>query len=310
MRKNRYGTPNRANNLGALENVRFRGVLPLFSIRSLVLGNSLVSIPFSSYGGVLADTEEAREALLSRAVELGRELGSSQIELRQGDECSMSWSRASHKVTMEVHLPASVDDYWKQLSSGRRKKIRYSLRHQFRAEWGGIEAVPGFYHIFAVNMRNLGTPVYPHEFFENQLRRLPLNSRILTLWDGAKAVAAAFLTAHLNTLEVPWSGSLSESRKKHAPMALNWTIIQKAIEQEFRRVDLGRSSLGSGSYQFKRHWNPLERPLYWYYWLAPGTSMRTLSADNPKFRLATQIWKRLPVAVANGLGPRLARSIP
>src|ERR1017187_5067119 len=295
--------------LTAVEDGAIRGILPLVSIRSRLFGNSLVSIPFFNYGGVVADTDPIREDLLAAAADLGRELGVRRIELRQGDECPMSWAGASHKVTMEIHLPATIDDYCNQLSPRRRKKIRYGLRRGLRAEWGGLEAVPMFYKIFSTNMRNLGTPVYPSAFFENQMRRLRGTTRILSLWDGAKPVAASFVTAHRDTLELPWAASLPESRKKEAPMIMYWALIEKAIEEGRRKVDLGRCSPGGGTYDFKRHWNPVERPLHWYYWPAGSTSIRQLRPDNPKFRLAIKVWKRLPLVVANGLGPRLVRSI-
>jgi len=35
-----------------------------------------------------------------------------------------------------------------------------------------------------------------------------------------------------------------------------------------------------------------------------------LHADNPRFRLATRIWQRLPLSIANVLGPRIVRAIP
>jgi FemAB-related protein (PEP-CTERM system-associated) len=296
--------------LAAVEEGSIRGVLPLFSIRSRLFGNFIVSVPFFSYGGILADTEEARGALLEAAAELGRELGASHIELRQGNECAMTWKRACSKVTMEIELPDTADEYWKQLSSGMRNKIRQGQKHNLRTAWGGLEAVQSFYRIFAANMRNLGTPVYSPRFFENQIRRLPNRIRILTLWDGKEVVAASFLTAHQKTLELPWSASLPESRKKYSHVLMYWTFIQKAIEQGFRKIDLGRCTPGSGTYEFKRHWNPVERPLHWYYWLAPGASMPQLRLGNPKFKFATEVWKRLPLAVANGLGPHLVRSIP
>lgn len=279
-------------------------------MRSRLFGNFLTSIPFFSYGGVLADTEEAQQALLARAVDLGRELDASHIELRQGDACPMAWQDASPKVTMEICLPSSVDEVWKKLSSGLRNKIRQGQKQNFRVEWGGEQAVPIFYRIFATNMRNLGTPVYPRRFFENQIRRLPGRIRILTLWDGRNPVAASFLTAHGGTLELPWSASLPESRKKYSQLLMYWVFIQKAIEDGFQKIDLGRCTRGSGTWEFKRHWNPVERPLHWYYWLRPGASIPQLRSGNPKFRYATQIWKRLPLAIANGLGPRLVRSIP
>ncbi len=296
--------------LTAIEGNTIRGILPLVSIRSRLFGNSLISIPFFSYGGVVADTDLARRTLLEGAADLGRELGARHIELRQGDQSAISWPMSSTKVTMEIQLPATVDDYCKQLSTSRQKKIRYGLKRGLRAEWGGLEAVPIFYKIFATNMRNLGTPVYPSAFFENQMSRLREKIRILSLWDGTKPVAASFVTAHRETLELPWAASLPESRKKEAPMIMYWTLIEKAIEERFHKIDLGRCSPGGGTYEFKRHWNPVERPLHWYYWLGANASIPRPRPDNPKFRFATKLWKRLPLLVANGLGPRIVRSIP
>jgi FemAB-related protein (PEP-CTERM system-associated) len=296
--------------LAAVADGRICGALPLIFIRSRIFGNALVSIPFFTYGGVVADNPDASDELLAYAAKLGSELGAQHVELRQGDELATHWAGTSSKVTMEVPLPATSDEYFNQLSTSRRKRLRYILKSQFHTEWGGLESVATFYRIFATNMRNLGTPVYPREFFANQLRRQPGRIRILTLRDGNRPVAAAFLTAHGDTLELPWAASLPESRKKEAPMVMYWTLIRRAIEEGFRKVDLGRCTPGGGNYEFKRHWKPVERPLHWYYWLAQGASLPNLHADNPKFRLATEIWKRLPLAIANGLGPHLVRSIP
>ncbi|MHB8384578.1 MAG: FemAB family XrtA/PEP-CTERM system-associated protein [Candidatus Binataceae bacterium] len=296
--------------LTAVEDGAIRGVLPLVRIRSRLFGNSLISIPFFSYGGVVADTEAAREGLLARAAELGRELGVRHIELRQGDETPMSWPMASAKVTMEIELPSTADEYWKRLSSGMRNKIRQGQKHNLRAQWGAIDALPIFYQIFATNMRNLGTPVYSRKFFEVQMRHLPDRIRILSLWDGEAPVAASFLTAHNRTLELPWSASLPGSRKKYSQVLMYWEFIRKAIAEGFQKIDLGRCTPGGGTYEYKRHWNPVERPLHWYYWPADRDSVTPLRSDSPKFKLATSVWKRLPLVIANGLGPRLVRSIP
>ena len=306
----------RAYYLAAIADGAICGVLPLVLVRSRLFGSSLVSLPFFSYGGVLADTQSARDALLSSAVELARELKVGQIELRDSGLSEATWRlpagwiRHSHKVVMEVALPKTIDDYWERLSPSRRKRIRYLLRRQLRAEWGGIGAVPTFYEIFAANMHNLGTPVYPREFFEQQVGRLPGNIRILIIRDGSKAMAAGFVTVHHDSFELPWAASLPESRKKEVPTVLYWTLIEQAIKEGCRRVDLGRCSPAGGNYEFKRHWQPMERPLNWHYWNASGAPIRTLSSDNPKFRLAAAVWKRLPLALANRFGPRLVRGIP
>jgi FemAB-related protein (PEP-CTERM system-associated) len=296
--------------LTAIANGRIRGVLPLVSIQSRIFGDFLVSIPFFTNGGLLADSEEARSKLLAKAADLADDLGADHIELRQGRELAVAWKSSTAKVTMEIPLPKTADDYWKQLSSGMRNKIRAAKKHGLRVQWGGIESVEAFYPIFATNMRNLGTPVYPRLWFENQCRALPENIRILTLWDGNEAVAGAFLTSFRKTLELPWSASLPESRKKYSQVLLYWTFLEKAIQDGYELMDLGRCTQGSGTYEFKRHWNSVERPLHWYYWLAPGKSIPHLRPDNMKYRFAVEFWKRLPLQVANGLGPRVVRSIP
>ena len=296
--------------LAAIDEQAVRGILPLVSINSWLFGKYLVSIPFFSYGGILADSLEVREELLAGAADCARELGARHVELRQGDACDMSWISTSPKVAMEIELPATVDEYLKGLSTSRRKRIRYNAKRGFKAEWAGAEALPTFYRIFATNMRNLGTPVYPREFFENQFRHFPDDLSVVSLWEGGKAVAAGILTVHGKTLELPWAASLEGYQKKEAPAVMYWSLIEWAIQKGYRNIDLGRCTRGSGNWAFKLHWNPVERPLHWYYWLRPGTAIPELRPDNPRFRLATNVWKRLPMAVANGLGPQLVRSLP
>ncbi len=296
--------------LAARDREVIRGVLPLVWMQSRLFGNFLVSVPFFSYGGVLADTTEARDGLLARAADLACDLGARHVELRQGSECDMSWRRVAAKVTMEIALPCKADTLWNKLSSGMRNKIRYGGKHGLSAQWGGSEAVDAFYPIFAANMRNLGTPVYPREWFANLCRQAPQSIRILTLWDEGQPVAGAFLTSFRDILELPWSASLPEARRKYAHIFLYWTFLQWAIEHGFRRMDLGRCTPGSGTHEFKRHWGCEEKPLHWYYWLAPGVPLPHLRPDNGHYRLAVEVWRHLPLPVANALGPRLVRSIP
>ena len=296
--------------LAAVENGAIQGTLPLFHIKSRLFGTSLVSVPFFSYGGFLASTPAAREALLTKAVELADELKVRRVELRQGYPAETPWQETSSKVTMELPLPDTSDQLWKRISTGMRNKIRNGQKQGLRAEWGGLDAIDYFYPVFAANMRNLGTPVYPKAWFQNLWRCSPDTVRILILWDGSKPIAGAFLVGFRDTLELPWSASLPESRKKYSQVLLYWTFLEWAIQQGYKRMDLGRCTPGGGTYEFKRHWLCEERVLHWYYWLASGARLPQLKPDNSRFRLAVQVWKHLPLPLANGLGPLIVRSIP
>lgn len=296
--------------LSATEDGQLRGVLPLLLIRSRLFGSSLVSVPFFSYGGLLADSSEAADALTAKAAELGRELGVRHIELRQGVEMACDWPKTSAKVTMGLALPAKPEDLWKRFSTGHRNKIRKSQKSGFRVEWAGAEAVKDFYPVFAANMRNLGTPVYPKAWFEAICRHFPGEIRIMSLWEDDRVAASAFLAPYRKTLELPWSASLPDTRKKYSHYLMYWSFLEWAIQNGFEWMDLGRCTPGSGTYEFKTHWECEERPLHWYYWLSPGSELPQVRTDNPRFHLAIQMWKHLPLAVANQLGPRIVRALP
>jgi FemAB-related protein (PEP-CTERM system-associated) len=286
------------------------GILPLVAIKSRLFGRFLVSLPFFNYGGVVADNGEARDALLAEASVLARSLGARHVELRQGLASDFGWPSVAAKVAMVVPLPHTVDELWDNLSSRLRNKIRSGRKHGFIVRWGGEELVDSFYAVFAVNMRNLGTPVYPRSWFENVFRHAQDNCRMLTLGDGEKPVAATLITTFKDTVELPWIASLPEERKYYSTILLYWTALEWAVQNRYRAVDLGRCTPGGGTYRFKSQWNCEARPLHWYYWLAPGAAIPNLRPDNPRFKLAIRLWQRLPLGLANWLGPRVVRSIP
>ena len=296
--------------LAAVAGGTIHGILPLALIKSRLWGRSLVSVPFFSYGGVLADTDEATHALLKTAAELGVELGVRHIELRQGRELSTTWTGVAPKVTMEIDLPAAVDDLFARLSPKMRKRIRYASNHGLEARWGGAEVLHEFYRIFATNMRNLGTPVYPYSWFENICRAVPGGIRILIVYDTGKPVAAGFISLFRDTVELPWAASLPESRDKFSTLLLYWSLLEWSLENGYRRIDLGRCTPGSGNYEFKRRWVCNERPLNWYYWLAGGAAVPQLRADNSKYRWAVGVWKHLPLPITTAVGPLVVRSLP
>jgi FemAB-related protein (PEP-CTERM system-associated) len=207
--------------LMASESGSNQGILPLFLIKSRFFGRFLVSMPFFSYGGVLASSLEARERLLAKAVELGRDLGTRYVELRQGSDsvCKIGWQDTAAKVTMLVSLPPSVEDHWNRLSANSRKRIRYARKRGLTSQWGGAEAVDIFYSIFANNMGNLGTPAYPRDWFANMCQYAP-EIRILSVWDEGRPVAAGFLNPFRGVLELPWAASLPQARDKFSPRLL------------------------------------------------------------------------------------------
>jgi hypothetical protein len=74
--------------------------------------------------------------------------------------------------------------------------------------------------------------------------------------------------------------------------------------------DFGRSTPDDGTYHFKEQWGARPEQLWWEYSLQPHATLPTTDRHSAKLQATIEAWKRLPVALANFLGPRIARSVP
>ena len=93
-------------------------------------------------------------------------------------------------------------------------------------------------------------------------------------------------------------------------LEIYWEILKWASEHGHRKYHLGRSSADSGAEAFKKKWNAYAMQLYWHYVLKPGQPLPQLNVKNPKYQLAIQVWRELPVRLTQTIGPMVARCIP
>ena len=286
------------------------GILPLVRLRSRLFGDYMVSMPYVNYGGALGLNVEIETALMQAAGRSGQTAGVSHIEFRDSVERAGAGKARTDKVVMELSLPASHDELWNGFSPKLRAQIRRPQREQTQVLHGGAELLPQFYQVFARNMRDLGTPVYGEAFFAAIMAAFPAAAHIVIVRHGQQPVAAAFLLGHRDRLEIPWASSLREYNQLGVNMLLYWEALRRAIEGGYKTFDFGRSSIDSGTYRFKKQWGAQPRQLYWHYWLAHGQDLPELTPNSPKYQLAIRAWKRLPLFLANRLGPHIVKNLP
>ncbi len=113
-----------------------------------------------------------------------------------------------------------------------------------------------------------------------------------------------------DAVENPWASSLREHRSLNPNMLLYWLMIRDAIARGYRVFDFGRSTRDEGTYQFKKQWGAADSPFFWEYALAEGRSLPDLGPKSSKFSAAVSAWQRLPLPIANALGPHIVRGIP
>jgi FemAB-related protein (PEP-CTERM system-associated) len=286
------------------------GVLPLVEFHSRLFGKFLVSLPFLNYGGILADDSAAAAVLLDHARDAAKRFGASHVELRHRTPQHEGLPSRSHKLAMTRQLAGSVDGLWASLDRKVRNQVRKAQKEGLETAHGQSELVDEFYSVFAVNMRDLGTPVYSRRLFSDTMQIFPERARIFVVRHKGRAVAGSVALSFRDTVLVPWASSLREYRHLCANMLLYWSMLEWATAQRFSVFDFGRSSPGAGTHQFKLQWGATEAPLNWEYVLLTDAAAPDHGPANPRFSAAIEAWKRLPVWLANRIGPSIVRNIP
>jgi len=284
------------------------GVLPITILSTALFGTYMVSMPWFNYGGPLADSDNIANQLLHSASLMAEQADCSHAEFRETIPRE-TWLEQTHKVSMTLPLPNNRDSFEQKLKSSIRAQSNKAIRAGCTVKFGHKELLNDFFTVFSYKMRSLGTPIHSKQFFLALLNLLKNDASICVVKLHNKPVAVGFLIAHGKTQEIPWASSLRKFDTLGANMLLYRSILGNAAESRFDFFDFGRSSIDSPTYRFKKQWGAQAQQLYWHNW-TPDGNVLALSPDSPKYKLAIALWKRMPVWLANFLGPTLIRGLP
>jgi FemAB-related protein (PEP-CTERM system-associated) len=293
--------------LMARSGAHVEGILPLVQIKSLLFGNTLTSLPFLNYGGVMADSTAAADALVRAARDEAERRRCGHVELRHVEPQFPSLPCKRHKVSMRLGLG---DKLWDGLDRKVRNQIRKAEKSGLVVERGGMELVGDFYTVFARNMRDLGTPVYSRRLFEEVLRAFPERSQLHVVRLNREPVAAGFTYRTSQMVQLPWASSIRDFNSLCPNVLLYWDAIQYAHATGAPVFDMGRSTPGEGTFKFKAQWGAEPVALHWEYQLLTPGEMPNVSPANPKFQLAIALWQKLPISLTTRVGPMIVRAIP
>jgi FemAB-related protein (PEP-CTERM system-associated) len=285
-----------------------RGVLPLVHIRSRLFSNLLASLPFLAYGGILASDAEAASMLRKETRAIAEMLRVDFVELRNRQEVPEDGLTKPDYVTFRKPIPDSEEECLKSIPRKQRAMVRKGIGHGLESRLE--DDLDNFYPIFSESYRNLGTPVLPRAYFEAINEGLGKDCRILTIFSGDSPVASVMSYYFRDEVVPYYGGSLPVARSLMANDFMYWELMRRGCDAGIKIFDFGRSREGTGSYHFKKHWGFVPEPLHYQYDLIKQSSMPDLSPGNRKYRLAIEIWKRLPTPLTRVLGPFIARGLP
>lgn len=304
------GTGQRATGLVAEQGGEVTGWLPLIEVHSPFFGRALVSSGFAVDGGILAGTEGTAVALADQAVQLAQRRSCSTIELR-GGPVPDNW-----EVTTDSHcgfvgdLADNDEEQLLAIPRKQRAEIRKGLQLQLTTETGRSESDrAAHYAVYAESVRNLGTPVFPRSLFDEVLDAFGDDADILVIRDEGVPVASVMSLYDRDTVMPYWGGGTSAARTLRANEIMYLQLMLHARRRGCRRFDFGRSKTGSGAYNYKKNWGFQPRPLSYATWTAPGEKRRNINPNSDVYSAKINLWKRLPLPIANRLGPLIAKGL-
>ncbi|MGD8395786.1 MAG: FemAB family PEP-CTERM system-associated protein [Candidatus Eiseniibacteriota bacterium] len=330
----------RAHDLVVWRQGTLAGVLPLVEVRSRLFGSSLTSMPYLDVAGPLATDDRARETLVQAACELARELGVATLDLRALGRPAFAGPSSRQKVTLVLELGDDVDTLWKAIGPKPRNQVRKAEKSGLTTRRSGAEGIAGFYRVYAINMRDLGSPPHRRGWFEAIFAQFGDAAACHLVELDGTVIGGLIAIDQGDTVTVPWASCERRHFRLCPNNLLYWETFRAAIERGQRRFDFGRSSRGSGTYRFKRQWGATETTLCWQVIDPRRVDAATLVARSPvhpgahaaagtpdaagdgataaaddgggistRRALAARLWQRLPVPVATWLGTRLRGGI-
>lgn len=287
---------------------RIEGVLPLAHVNSRLFGNSLVSLPFAVYGGVAANTADAADRLEQEAQTLAGGLGVDHLELRNIDARHPDWPTQDLYVTFRKPLAEDEDANLLAIPRKQRAMVRKGIKNGLKSH---IDAdADRFFALYADNVRRHGTPALSKRYFQALQQVFGRDCELLVVTDANGKALSGVLSFYFRDEILPYyAGDDWAARDLAANDFKYWELMRRALGRGVRTFDYGRSKRGTGPFAFKKNWGFEPRPLHYQYQLYRRTTIPQNNPANGKYRLLIAAWKRLPLTVANRLGPHIVRHL-
>lgn len=285
------------------------GVLPLVHVKSWLFGNALISNAFCVAGGPVAVNDSARVALIDHAKKLLLKTGAHYLEFRDCPHPIEHWQRRDDiHATFMGPIEREEEANLKQIPRKQRAVVRKALRAtDLHSQID--ENVDRIYNLYALNVRNHGTPAFAKEYFVCLKDEFAEDCEVLTITADGVPLSSVLFFYFRDTVLPFYTGGTMEARRRGANDLMYWAVMRRAVERGVQIFDFGRSRKGSGPYSFKRNWGFEPRPVTHYYFPRDGYSVPYVNPDNPKYQMLVKVWRRLPLPLANLLGPPIIRQI-
>ena len=284
------------------------GVLPLAHVQSWLFGNALAGLPFAVYGGVASTTPEAAQALEAHAQQLAQRLRVPHLELRNVQRRHTDWPLQDLYVTFRKAILQEEEANLLAIPRKQRAMVRKGQKNGLVSQIdSGVER---FFALYADNVHRHGTPAMPKRYFQALRDEFGADCEVLMVADAQGRPLSGVMSFYFRDEVLPYYAGDDEAARDLAANDFKyWELLRRSCARGLKVFDFGRSKQGTGSYSFKKNWGFEPTPLHYEYCLYGRDSVPQNNPNNAKYKLLIAAWRRLPIGVANWLGPYLVRGL-
>ncbi len=283
------------------------GVLPLAEVKSVLFGHSLSALPFCVYGGIAAINEQAWDALDQAAQALATQLNVDYLEYRNREIHHSAWPTKDLYVTFRKEIDPDGEKNMQAIPRKQRAMVRKGIKAKLQSVID--QDIERFFFAYATSVHRLGTPVFSKKYFQLLKEVFAEDCELMIITKDDKTVSSVMSFYFRDEVLPYYGGGTDSARNLAANDFMYWELMRRACEREYKTFDFGRSKRNTGSFSFKKNWGFEPQPLHYEYQLVKAKEIPDHNPLNPKYQLFIKAWRKLPLSVANLVGPHIVKNL-
>ena len=244
--------------------------IPIYTVRSWLTGNRLVSVPFITHGEALISSPQHMEMLLPPIFDLYKKTRASYIEFNTWRSTSLVEDPRLEVSHFYKHHYLPLDRNPEELKktfhkSSIQRKISRAIKNDLQVKLGkNEEDLAVFYRIFSRTRKRLGLPPFPYRFFRSSWEVLgPSNlMTLLLVFHNGQPVASSILFKFKEMVVSEFNCDAGGFRNLGVNQFCEWEAIKLAYEQGYKIFSFGRTPpQNKGLMAYKGRWGTTQDDL-------------------------------------------------
>ena len=284
--------------------------IPFLTYRNFIKGPSALPLHLSGYyDTIVSDNDKFKNIFLNKFFEhcLNHKLYTQIPEINAINGYKNFFGYSIYKMKIEGNSPAEEQIIARAYIKRSKEMTKNSDKCDLLCNTGSLELLDKFYFLYLQNMKELGTPPFPKNYFRKIIENFPQKAKIILVENQRQICSSSFIIKvskkELFTYVISTPRLYKSGRSSHL---IYMQAAKEAQNLGCSVINFGRSIDGSGPAFFKSRYGLEIVPLLIY---SPYENWNVTNPKNSILRHAVTIWKKLPIPLTRVGGILFAKHV-